>query len=347
MRTQVCLTVDTEFSIAGAFADPLRQPVGEPFVWCPVGNQSQGLGFLLACLEKYRLPATFFIETLQRVYFRADPMASIARRIRDHGHELQLHVHPCWSVFQHDDWRQRVQRQPRQDDFHGRAEDDTVALIRHGQQAFDDWGLAPPQVFRSGSLQHDDALYRALARCQIPYSSNVGLAIFDSGDAQYRLYAGRHLRHGVVECPVLTYCDWRLPGRTHLKSLTIAGASFAETRRLLEQARRAGMALVVILTHPFDYVQSRRADLAQARRHGVNQQRLLDVCRFLDSNRDRFAACGLAEAAAMPMPRAQEDNLLLDGVWHQTMARLAVQVGAAWRARLPVPGGAGGAAAVP
>lgn len=344
MRTQVCLTVDTEFSIGGAFADTRRHPVGEAFVWCPVGERSEGLGFVLACLQKYRLPATFFIETSQRMYFRDDPMGPIARRIRDDGHELQLHIHPCWSVFQHADWAERVRRQPRQDDFHGRAEDDTLALIAHGQQAFGDWGLAPPQVFRSGSLQHDDALYRALQRCQIPYSSNVGLAIYDSGDPHYQLYAGRHQRHGVIECPVLTYCDWRLPGRRHLKSLTIAGASFAETRRLLEQARRAGMALVVILTHPFDYVQSRQPDLARARRHGVNQQRLLKLCRFLDSNRDRFAACGLAEAAAMPMPRPQEGNFLLDGVWHQTMARLAVQAGAAWRGRLLAPARPGAAA---
>lgn len=343
MRTQVCLTIDTEFSIAGAFGDERLRPVAEPFVWCDVGGRSEGLGFLLQALQKYRLPATFFIETAHRYYFTADSMGAIARRIRDDGHELQLHVHPCWAVFQHADWRARVRAQPRQDDFAGRGEDASVALIAHGQQTFRDWGLAPPRVFRSGSLQHDDTLYRALARCGIPYSSSVGLAIFDSGDPAYRLYAGRHLRHGVVECPVLTYCDWSVAGHPHLKSLTISGASVAETCRLLEHARREGIALVVILTHPFEYIQSRDRDLRRARRHGVNQQRLLKLCRFLDSNRDRFVALGLGEAASLPMARAEEGNVLLDGVLWQTLARMVTQAGADCRGKL-LPATAAGAA---
>src|SRR5947208_1772985 len=37
MRTQVCITVDVEFSISGAFADPIgRQPAGPVSATCPV-----------------------------------------------------------------------------------------------------------------------------------------------------------------------------------------------------------------------------------------------------------------------------------------------------------------------
>lgn len=304
MITRVCLTIDTEFSIAGAFADAACRPVAEPMVWCDVGGSSQGLGFLLSTFKRHRIPATFFVEALQRHYFTDDPMRPIVQCIRDAGHSLELHAHPCWSVFQHADWAERVRRQPRQDDFHGRGEDDSLALIRQGQQVFRDWGLEPPRVFRSGSLQHDDALYRALARAGIPYSSNVGLAIFDSGDPHYRLYSGAHLRHGVLELPVLTFSDWQLGGRRHLKSLTIAGTSHAETVWLLAQAQRAGIEQVVILTHPFEYVQSRDPGLRHARRHAVNQQRLLRLCRFLDASRDRFLPSSLADAAAAAMPQA-------------------------------------------
>ena len=83
------------------------------------------------------------IETAQRHCFADDPMAAIARRIAAAGHELQLHVHPCWSVFRHADWRERVRAQPRQDDFAGRSEGSSIALIEHGQRAFADWGQAP------------------------------------------------------------------------------------------------------------------------------------------------------------------------------------------------------------
>jgi peptidoglycan/xylan/chitin deacetylase (PgdA/CDA1 family) len=326
MRTQVCITIDTEFSIAGAFADAACQPIAEPMVWCEAEGRSQGLGFLLEQFKQYRIPATFFVEALQRAYFKHDPMGPIVRQIQDHDHDIELHVHPCWSVFEHDDWRARVQAQPRQDDFFGRAEDDSVRLIEQGIAIFKDWGVPRPQVFRSGSLQHDDALYRALARTNIPYSSNIGLAIFDSGDQNYQMYGGRHLRHGVVECPVLTFCDWQVGARRHLKSLTIAGTSFAETRTLLDKAQQAGIELVVILTHPFEYIQSRDIGRQPARRHSVNQQRLSSLCRYLDQNRGRFTPRGVAGAGARaPAPAAPANALLAGSPW-QSVRRMATQV---------------------
>jgi peptidoglycan/xylan/chitin deacetylase (PgdA/CDA1 family) len=325
MAMKVCITIDTEYSIAGAFANPGLLPVADPIVWCDVDGRSQGLGYLLDCFEAYRIPATFFLETLHRIYFKNDPMRPAAHRIATAGHEVQLHVHPCWSVFAYEDWRERVRQQPRQDDFFGRAKEDSVRLIRQGMQAFADWGMAPPKVFRSGSLQHDDQLYQALSEAGIPYSSNVGVAIFDSGDPAYQLYSGKHRRHDVVEFPVLTFSDWRAGARRHLKSLTIAGTSFAEMRTLLDRAEHAGMSQVVILTHPFEYVQSRDLGRAPARRHGINQGRLAALGRYLVDNRERFIPCGMAAAAATP-DLAEGNNLLLDGVLWQSVQRMATQV---------------------
>jgi hypothetical protein len=334
MRTHVCITIDTEFSIAGAFADSTLRPVALPFVDCDVNGHSEGLGFLLACFAHYRIDATFFIETVQRHFFTADPMAAVAQRIHAAGHEVQLHAHPCWAVFQHADWDQRVRLQPRQDDFHGRGEANSVALIEHGLQTFATWRLPRPRVFRSGSLQHDDLLYRALARCAVPYSSNVGLAVFNSGDPRYQLHGGRHLRHGVLENPVLTFCDWAVAGRRHQKTLTIAGTSFAETRALLEQAHQQGIGQVVILTHPFEYIHSRTRDLADARRHGTNQRRLRRLCRYLDGHRDRYTPSGLAAAASRPVLAADSAEPQLAGRLPRALLRMAGQLAADGGGRL-------------
>ena len=46
--TRVYLSVDTEFSIAGAFDDPAaNQPVGPQAVYCEIDGKSAGLGYLL------------------------------------------------------------------------------------------------------------------------------------------------------------------------------------------------------------------------------------------------------------------------------------------------------------
>jgi peptidoglycan/xylan/chitin deacetylase (PgdA/CDA1 family) len=329
MRTKVCLTVDTEFSIGGAFtSDASRFPIADPMVWCDVNGRSHGLGFLLDCLRRHQLQATFFVEALHRYYFQDDPMRPVVRAISAGGHEIQLHEHPCWAVFQHPDWRERVRANPNQDDFHGRCEEDMLALINQGQEIFADWGLPPPKVFRSGGLQHDGTLYRALARAGIPYSSNIGLAIFDSGDPDYQLYSGCHERHGVKEFPVLTFNDWTLGKRRHLKSLTIAGTSFAEMCTLLERARQQEVPMVVILTHPFEYVQSKDKRFTRKRPHSVNQSRLRRLCEYLDLHRDRYETVGMAsaiEGLALEDNRAQR-NPLLRGVLWQSVARLATQL---------------------
>lgn len=315
---RVCITIDTEFSIGGAFADPARQPVGAPMVECVVAGRSQGLGFLLDCFRRHGVQATFFTETAQRFHFRdADPMRALARRIAAAGHEVQLHVHPCWALFRHQDWAQRVRAQPRQDDFTGRPLSSTLALLRHGQATFADWGLPAPQVFRSGNLQYDDSLYRALALAGIPYSSSIGLGVYDGGLAGYRLYGGRHVRHGVVECPVLSYRDW---GR-HLKSLTVTSSSFAEMRWLLDQACAAGLELVVVLTHPFEYVH--RDAQGRMRRHALNQARMERLCSYLAAHPARFQTCGMAAAASQPLSTSH-NPLLAGRLWH-TAGRIVAQ----------------------
>ncbi|MRW84086.1 polysaccharide deacetylase [Pseudoduganella sp. FT26W] len=318
---RVCITIDTEFSIAGAFADPARQPVGVPKVRCEVGGRSQGLDFLLGCFGRHGVQATFFVETAQRHWFRDDPMGALARQIAAAGHEVQLHVHPCWAVFRHADWPERVRRQPRQDDLAGRDVASTLGLLRQGQAAFAEWGLPAPQVFRAGNLQYDDNLYRALAAAGIPYSSNIGLGVYNAGLPECQLYAGRHLRHGVLECPVLTYCDWR----SHLKSAAVSSSSFGEMRAALEQAHAAGLELVVILTHPFEYVQSDGDGFRRLRRHALNQARLERLCAYLAAHPQRFDACGMAAAAGQPLTPSSSHNPLLRGRPWRTACRIAAQ----------------------
>ena len=289
-RTRVCITIDTEFSIGGAFSNKEKKPVAEPLVWCNIEGRSQGLGFMLDTFRQYDVQATFFVETLHRHHFKHDPMRPIAQQIHAEGHEVQLHSHPCWTLFQDADWWNTARGTKGRDDISKRSVDEAVELISQGIETFAEWGLPRPEAFRSGNLHHGDNLYRALAVSGIPYSSNIGIAVYDSGDAAYRLYSGQHERHGVKEFPVLSFSDWRIGRKQNIKSLTIAGSSFAETRYLLEKAHSEGIPLVVVLTHPFEFVQNRDLAFRQTRRNWLTQARLKKLCEFLQQNSDRFEA---------------------------------------------------------
>ena len=333
-RTRVCITIDTEFSIAGAFSDRSRQPVAEPLVWCNVEGRSQGLGFLLDTFRQYGVQATFFVETQQRYHFKHDPMRPIAQQIHAEGHEVQLHTHPCWKLFEDPDWWDKSRGMKHRDDISKYSVDEAVGLIKQGIETFREWQIPAPKAFRSGNLNHGPGLYQALAQCGIPYSSNIGVAIYSNGEPDYTLYSGQHERHGVQEFPVLSFSDWKIGPKRNIKSLTIAGSSFAETRDLLEKARREGVPLVVVLTHPFEFVQNHDLGFQQTRCNRLTQARLRKLCEFLQQNSDRFEACGLVAAAeASPAAAAAPANILLKGSLRHALPRMAAQVVYHWFGR--------------
>src|SRR5947209_7251871 len=97
---EVCITIDTEFSIGGNFGNPDLPPIAAPIVLGPSGGKEHGLGFLLDNFSEFGIRATFFVEALQTAYFGDEPMGGIARRIADAGHDVQLHLHPCWLYYE-------------------------------------------------------------------------------------------------------------------------------------------------------------------------------------------------------------------------------------------------------
>lgn len=280
--TRVHITIDTEFSIAGAFADPARRrPVGAQAVYCRIGEASYGLGYLLDTFARYGVKATFFVEALNTDYFGDEPMGEIARRLHAAGHDVQLHLHPCWTYFRQADWQTRLKASPPNDDITRRSEDEVVGLIEAGVAAFVRWGMPAPTVLRTGGLKANLAVYRAMRRCGMRVASNLGLAVFRPREPQLQLYSGRHDVEGVVEIPVTTFSDLRLPGRTHYKTLTITGASWGESRSVLARAHLAGVSDVVVLTHAFEYVKHRDVTYEKLYPDRINRARLARLCEFL------------------------------------------------------------------
>ncbi len=85
-KTLVTLTVDTEASIAGAYANPDRfKPNFAGPVDGMVSGRSEALGFLIETFERFGIQATFFIETLHTRYFGDEPMKRRCEALRAAG----------------------------------------------------------------------------------------------------------------------------------------------------------------------------------------------------------------------------------------------------------------------
>lgn len=306
-RTEVCITVDTEFSVGGIFENPERsRPVGERVVRCEADGEEQGLGFLLRTFAEHEIRATFFVEALNHCYFGDAPMAGIARRILDAGQDVQLHLHPCWLSLR---GGAPARRGRPSDSCAGRSLADLREIFGAGLAAFERWGVPRPVAARTGNLQADAATYEMMAELGLPVASNLGIGLFEPADPALLLAGGRHWIHGVLELPVLSYTDVRLGARRHRKLLTVTAASWPEVETLLWTARRSGLSPVVILTHPFEYIKHRDVDYTQVTRNRINQQRLVRLCRFLRDHADEFASVsfrdgkdGWLRAGAVPSP---------------------------------------------
>jgi peptidoglycan/xylan/chitin deacetylase (PgdA/CDA1 family) len=319
--TEVCITVDTEFSIGGAFADPERyRPLSRELVDCAVDGRAEGLGFLLSALREHRIRATFFVEVLQCFYFGERPMGRIAERIAEEGHDLQLHLHPCWLGFRHENWRYAAVES---DDCAARSLGQLRRMIEFGLAQFTRWQLAPPTALRTGSFSFAPAVHQAMAECGIKLGSNIALALYRPAEPEFHLASGSRMFDGVLEIPALTYAAVHVPLGSPLRTLAITSTSWRELEALLWLAREAAISPVVVLTHPFEFVKHRDFRFRELRRDHVNQQRLERLLEFLARHNDEFSATTFGRSGGAWFAAGGKPGRLLQAPWRLSLPRLA------------------------
>ncbi len=327
MKTKLFLTVDTEFSIGGALDDPVRYtPVGEQAVLCQIEGKSHGLGFLLDTFKEFGISATFFVEVFNTYLFGDQPMRDLALRIKAAGNDLQLHLHPCWTYFKNRDWVQRLKVDPPTDHMNGRSLEQLTEWLNDGIGIFERWGLDRPIALRTASLITDRAVYEAMEGCGLTVSSNIAVGIFRPEEPNLQLYSGLHQIGKVLEACVLTYIDRQIGSHIHHRSLTITGASWAETRSLLLRAHASNIESLVILTHPFEFVKYAVPGLTNMYPSRVNQGRLRKLCAFLAENGDRFEVATIGQLASRTASAARGSNVLLKAPWWQVAGRMVENV---------------------
>jgi hypothetical protein len=282
---EVCITVDTEFSIGGNFDNPEMSPIAKPIVLGTIGGQEHGLGFILDSLAEFDVRATFFVETLQTAYFGDEPMRGIARRITDAGHDVQLHLHPCWLHYEAP--AKRGWDGDPDDSCAGRSDAELDRFFNLGLSAFLRWSLPPPAAVRAGNFQVDENFYRAAARWGLALSSSVVLRADSRADKDLVAVGVRRCVGRVLEFPVFSY-TYHIGLTESLRPLAITACSHHEILSVLHQAYHRNISPILIHTHPQEYLKRRDVTYTTLRRNRINQARLKVILRFLSKNRDKF-----------------------------------------------------------
>lgn len=305
--TQVLITVDTEFSIAGHFNDPEHlKPISMPLVYGQNKGKAEGLGFILDAFSRYNIDGTFFVEVANINYFGTSPIKSVVQDIQDANQDVQLHIHPVWMSFSGEGGDGRY---PRQDDCAGQDYEYLRDVFCSCVETFKEVTGTSPIALRTGNLRSDLNTYKVIRELGIPLTSNVALGVCKPLDEELCCYSGRHTIEGVTELPVTTYQAHGPFGKKKLKSLQITSCSWPEIKHILLKARKSGIEQIVILTHPFEFFKSSDNQCTETIRNRVNQERLTKLCAFIEEN-EGFTSTNFVKNLANWSQSATEGVLL-------------------------------------
>ncbi|MCF8473726.1 MAG: hypothetical protein K9G26_03435 [Emcibacter sp.] len=308
-RTEISITIDTEFSIGGALSNPEKyKPVSESAVLCRTDGEEHGLGFLLEAFNKYNISASFFVECANYFYFGDEPMKSFVKRILDAGLDTQLHIHPCWLNFNQD---KNIGTFPTNDSCAGRDYDELRKIFELCIEVFQRWTGKRPEAIRTGSLVADLNLYKVMRDLEIPLASNIALGVFQPDEPELQIYNGYTKIEGVTEFPVFSYNDMNMFGRMHIKSLQITSCSWPEMKYILWNARKLGIQNIVILTHPFEYIKKADMQYNELTRNRVNKKRLEKLCKFIAEHDQDFVSVDFSKLSQAKRAADKNCNPLL------------------------------------
>lgn len=293
--TDIVISIDLEFDINRAFDGTGSSPVGVDSIR---SREHPGLGLdaILEPLEAHGLRAVFFTEALNTHYFGFDEMGAVARELRDRGHDMQLHLHPVWTVFANADWRDRCREQPprpdREDNFGALSAEQRDAVLKRGLEAFEAWGLPRPRAFRTGNLMISRAGYDSMRAHGIELSSSIGRRGFEGEAPPDRLPPTIDEIEGVLEIPVTRYEEVSLGPLRRSRLFSLTGCSRTALRHVPQLAHAQGLSPLMLLTHAAEFMPA--ASSAGVAR--VNAKKFRDFCAYLASNQDRYAVVTVADS---------------------------------------------------
>ena len=295
MRTKVVLTVDTEASVGGAFdGNEDCTPLIHELVACTVEGKSEGLGFLVETLNRYGLIATFFVETTQSHYFSDRVMGDYIEQLSRASQDVQLHLHPCWLAFE--DGKLDLSNLVT-DHCHELETGRLTALIGEGAERIGAWTGTRPTGMRAGNFSTALSVFEAMSKAGLRYASNICLAVHRPPEPELAVTGGVYDFAGIRELPVTCFFDIGPIGRGRLRPMQVTALTATEHISLLNAAHESKNPVVVIATHPFEFVKKRDFRYTNLQPNRIVQDRFRRLCAFLSVNSDRFDVVPLAVAA--------------------------------------------------
>jgi len=323
----VFITIDTEHSIGGAFADPELKPVGNrQRIFACIGDKEFGIRMIMDIAELSGLTLVFFVEVFNRYFFGSDETREVVECIHQRGHDVQLHLHPNYLNF--------TLERPQDLKFSDLCGDYSVEhqteMLTEARQFLIDCGAANPVAFRAGCFGANTNTLTALVSNGFWLDSSYNQAY--TGDCcllpDWKMN-DLDEREGIYEMPVTNFIERTGLRSERYKPLDINGVSFEEMRQVLNASRRgAGPRNINVILHSFSLVKAYDVQYRKMRPRQHVIRRFTKLCRFLAEHQEDFKVRtfgGLGHDELNDMVRDRNDGFLRMPA-HLSLARLGGQL---------------------
>ncbi len=304
-KVNVLITIDTE---TWDFYDSFARN-HESAIYGQVGLQHYGLDYQLSLFEQYNLKANYFVEPLFTMASGTKPLEMIVQKIQKKGHDVQLHLHT--------EWLDEVSDSPlfsgkSGENMHEFTLEEQSVLIAKGKRYLYEAGVNEISAFRAGNYGADHNTLKALAENGIYQDTSYNCCYFSKScelKMDHVLYQPERVGE-VMEYPVTFFSDY--PG--HYRHLQVTACSFSEMESVFQHAFDNNWGTVVVVLHTFECIQRlKNRRVLSHRLDKVVQQRLINMCQFLDDHRDNFETVLFSNNELLSVPPVDIDKPAFPG----------------------------------
>lgn len=296
----VFFTVDVEIWCGGwANLDEKFPKAFQRYIYGDTTRGEYGLRYQVKKLQEYGLKGVFFVEPLFATRFGIDALREVVGIIKEHGQEVQLHMHPEWVDESHYPILEKTHgKRPLMRDF---SLSEQTKLIAVGCDLLEQASGGKVNAFRAGNFGFNTDTLRALAVNNIHFDSSYNASMFglSSGVTPGESVFEPIECEGVNEYPMTVFND----GTSKLRHAQLGACSTREMEGLLWQALKSERKAFVMLSHNFELL-----NVEMNRRDDVVVKRFDNFCRFMDKNRDSFRVCGFHDLTPVTV-QTQPDPL--------------------------------------
>jgi hypothetical protein len=311
VKTNVYLTIDTEHSMGGAWANPALRPVPtERHIFCRIGGEDHGIGWLCDELDRHKFRATFFCEMFGSLVFGKDDTRRWCQYLLERGQDVQLHTHLNFYYYAQQQARSGA-KSARTDDLASVPSPLRGELLEQACNVFRYATGHHPKAFRAGNWHANRALISDVARAGILLDSSFNPVSRADGS-----FAGEPLRlnalqrlDGIWELP-LSVLRQSLPEPNlidGLRPFDLVSLSTWEIRKGLDDAHKTSMPHVVVVFHSFSGVKTRDVQYRKMKPDRVVRRRLRFFLDYLAASPDRFRVSTCNELVSEPNEAQQHE----------------------------------------